>query len=104
MPSLFSKLLRLDSTEKEDFHTEIVAHALRESPDLAFRWLKAIRATSFAKFDKLLVSSQEELDPLASHEGIGSRPDIAIRIIHGDQIEIIFVESKIGSTENPGQL
>jgi len=102
--SLFSKLLRLRSTEKEEFHTEIVAQVLRQSTSLTFRWLKTIHATSFAHFEELRVSSQEELDPLSSHEGIGSRPDIVIRIIQGDQIEVVFVESKIGSTENPGQL
>ena len=47
--SLFSKLQRLISdgrTQLEDFHTEIIAHVLRNSPELTLKWLKKLRCSA----------------------------------------------------------
>jgi hypothetical protein len=50
--SLFRQLQRLyrpDRFQLEDFHTEIVAQVLRNSPALTLAWLRGIEVTSFGK-------------------------------------------------------
>src|SRR5947208_2731301 len=105
--SLFSKLLRLSSggtMRLEDFHTEIVAYVLRSFSELTIQWLSDLGLTDAAKPDKVAVETQEQIDALESHDGLGSRPDISIRINRDHCTELIFVESKIGSREGSSQL
>jgi hypothetical protein len=99
--SLFSKLQRLVS-RPEDFNTEIVAHVLRNSPELTRTWLADDLKLTTLNPNNVIVMTQEQLDPLETHDDRGSRPDISIRLKQGDQTELIFIESKIGSKEITG--
>src|SRR5258708_36579414 len=105
--SLFSKLLQLSGDSKsslEDFHTEIVAQVLQDTPELTVRWLADLGLTAREPPDTLTVGTQQELDALDAHEGLGSRPDIWILLTRGDLKELVFLESKVGSTEGWKQL
>src|SRR6266567_4606167 len=102
--SLFYKLLRLTcggKTQEENFHTELVAQVLRDSPQLTLRWLARFGLPGCANGNnaKVLVNTQENFHALMAHNGLDSRPDISIRIPRGEQTQFVFVESKIGSKE-----
>jgi hypothetical protein len=104
--SLFSKLQRLISdgkTRSEDFHTEIVAQVLQNSPELTVKWLATLDLTKPEEADAIFVATQEEYDPLETHDR-GSRPDISIRLEKHGLIELVFLESKVGSEEGDNQL
>jgi hypothetical protein len=61
--SLFSKLQRLISdgkTRSEDFHTEIVAQVLKNSPELTVKWLVSLDLTQPEDADDVFVATQEE--------------------------------------------
>jgi hypothetical protein len=103
---LFSQLERLARKEKfqlEDFHTEIVAQVLRNSPALTLAWLQAIDATRLQDPESITIATQEEFVKLADH-ATDSRPDIAIRLVTGNTVELILIESKIGAKQGPDQL
>ena len=103
---LFRQLRRLYRPEKfqfEDFHTEIVAQVLKNSPALTLEWLRSIKATTSFKADHIKVRTQETFPPLAHHL-TASRPDITIRLVSDAKTELIFVESKQGSTQGFDQL
>src|SRR5882724_9806069 len=102
--ALFSKLRRLTYEELEDFHTEIVAQVLRSRPDLLVKWLAELRATGLSDQEEIFVTTQEDFDPLESHNGLGSRPDITITLQRGEITDRVFVESKIGSKARDKQL
>lgn len=100
--SLFRKLQRLYRPEKfqfEDFHTEIVAQVLKNSPALTLAWLRSIKATSLDEADHIKVSTQETFQPLAHHP-TASRPDITIRLSVDTKAELIVIESKQSSTQD----
>jgi hypothetical protein len=104
--SLFDQLRRLyrkDKFEMEDFHTEIVAQVLRNSPELTINWLRDIGAVDPRMATVISVTTQERFAALEQNEP-GSRVDMVIRLSGNGLREIIFIESKIDSTENPGQL
>ena len=104
--SLFDHLRRLyrkDKFQLEDFHTEIVAQVLRDSPAMTMSWLRALGVTQLSDTDDITVATQEEFEALEGH-ATGSRPDIAIRLSHGDRTELILIESKVGAKEGPDQL
>jgi len=104
--SLFRQLQRLYRPEKfqfEDFHTEIVAQVLQNSPALTLSWLKAIGATNLSKTDHIDVRTQRTLEPLV-HHSTASRPDTAILLSQDAKRELIFVESKQDSVQGYGQL
>lgn len=104
--NLFEQLRVLAQREKfplEDFHTEIVAQVLNDSPALTLAWLRQIGATNLAATDSLRVETQVKLPALAGH-ATDSRPDMAIRLTYGEHQELIFVESKVGAPEGEGQL
>lgn len=105
--SLFRKLQRLYRPEKfqfEDFHTEIVAQVLKNSPALTLAWLRSIKATSLGEADHIKVSTQQETFQPLAHHPTASRPDITIRLFVGTKAELIFIESKQGSTQGFDQL
>ena len=105
--SLFGKLLQLHSDEHrrlEDYHTEIVAHVLASDPQLTLRWLQELSATELREADEIAVSTQQHFAAIEGLHSVGSKPDMAIRIRKGSRIEVVFIESKIGSTEGDGQL
>ena len=104
--SLFDELKRLfrrDKFHMEDFHTEIVAQVLRNSKALTMEWLCSLRATTLEMPDSIKIRTQEKFDTLEQGQP-GSRVDMVIRLVKDGQGEMIFIESKIDSTENPGQL
>lgn len=104
--SLFDELRRLyrkDKFQMEDFHTEIVAQVLRDSRTLTLAWLQGIGATTLNDPDFIKVVTQEEFAALAGHN-TDSRPDIALRLVQGDTVELVLIESKVGAKEGPDQL
>jgi len=105
--SLFRKLIDLHSDERrrlEDFHTEIVAHVLSTNPELTRRWLQTLNVSELQEADEVAVSTQQALEPIAGLHTAGSKPDISIRMRKGSRVEVIFIESKIGSQEGHEQL
>lgn len=105
--SLFGKLIQLHSDEHrrlEDFHTEVVAHVLANSPEVTLRWLQELRLTQILEADEIAISTQQHLKPIEGLHSFGSKPDISIRIRAGTRVEVIFIESKVGSEESGGQL
>jgi hypothetical protein len=104
--SLFSNLQRLYRPDRfliEDFHTEIVAQVLRNSPTLTLQWLNRIGATTLQTTDIIDIRTQEEFLALPGHSA-ASRPDITIRLKRNDLSELIFIESKLPSTQGYDQL
>jgi hypothetical protein len=104
--SLFRQLSGLSSSERfqiEDFHTEIVAHVLRNSPALTLAWLQDIGATTLQSAEHILVDTQERFAKLATHTS-GSRLDLTIRLVTNEISELIFIESKVPSKQGIDQL
>ena len=105
--SLFGKLIQLHSNEHrrlEDFHTEIAAHVLVTDSELTLLWLQKLGVTELREADEIAVSTQQEFKPIEELHSFGSKPDITIRVRKGSRIEVVFVESKVGSEEGKGQL
>ena len=100
------QLRHLVSSERfqiEDFHTEIVAQVLRNSPALTLDWLREIGATGLQSADHIGIETQERLVKLETHTS-GSRLDLPIRLVANGRAELIFVESKLPSTQGVDQL
>jgi PD-(D/E)XK nuclease superfamily len=87
----------------EDFHTEIVAQVLRNSDPFTIAWLRGIEAANPQMSEVISIRTQERFAALEENQP-GSRVDMVIRLSGNGQRQMVFVESKIGSTENPGQL
>jgi hypothetical protein len=105
--SLFSKLQRLSSDrmdQRENYHTEIVACVLQNSPELALKWLAKWGLPVGEGRCEVNVETQEKLGRLKGHDDSGSRPDIAIRIIGAAGTDLTYIESKIDSTQGRSQL
>jgi hypothetical protein len=105
--SLFGKLIQLHSDEHrclEDFHTEIVAHVLTSDFELTLQWLQKLGVTKLCEADEIAVSTQQRLEPIEGLHSFGSKPDITIRLRNGLRIEVVFIESKVGSQEGHGRL
>lgn len=103
--SLFKELQRLyrpDRFQLEDFHTEIVAQVLRNSPALARDWLQGIGATNLSDAT-FSIQTQETFPALVGH-ATASRPDITVRLGLAGMSELIFIESKLPSTQGSDQL
>jgi hypothetical protein len=104
--SLFKQLemlYRPDRFQREDFHTEIVAQVLRNSDDLTFAWLRSLHVTRFKEADNIRITTQETFGKLPGHS-TDSRPDITIRVLADGERELIFIESKLDSTQGSDQL
>ncbi|TVP64993.1 MAG: hypothetical protein EA343_04220 [Nodularia sp. (in: Bacteria)] len=103
--SLFTNLLNLHSANKplEDFFTEIIAYFLDINQDILIAWLKHESIIGDEKEININILTQESYQPLKHHHS-GSKPDIVIKLEHDTQTDIIFIESKIGSTEGWEQL
>jgi PD-(D/E)XK nuclease superfamily len=104
--SLFSRLLKLHAgiTPLEDFFTELVAHLFSTNKEILSAWLKYLDLPEIdADFDAATVSTQRTFKGLPHHDS-DSRPDFVIELANGNQRNIIFIESKIGSQENYRQL
>lgn len=108
LESLFKKLLQLknrdsDRTPLEDFFTEILAFLLKTRTNILVDLLNQFSISSIKQPDFICLSTQESFDALANHAH-ASRPDVLIEVASGDQRDIVFIESKIGSTEGWEQL
>jgi hypothetical protein len=103
--SLFINLLNLHSASKplEDFFTEIVAYFFSLNNDILIDWLKHHSIISDNNYSSIKVSTQQEHQALENHTE-DSRLDIVVELSTGLNTDIIFIESKIGSTEGWGQL
>lgn len=103
--SLFKKLLNLHSTSQplENFFTEIVAYFFSRNKDIFIDWLKHHSIISEDNYSSINIATQKYYAPLAHHDS-GSQPDIVVELSNGSIIEVIFIESKIGSREGEGQL
>lgn len=106
--SLFKNLLKLYPVPRrtEDFFTEIIVHLFNNQKDLAVAWLGNIGAISLNEaqsYTFFSATSQQTYSGLEHHAN-DSRPDIVIQLDSQGQRTLIFVESKIGSTQNPSQL
>jgi hypothetical protein len=104
--SLFKELKNLyrsDRFQHEDFHTEIVAQVLRNSPELTLGWLRSLTITDLTKADHITITTQHKFEKLPEHL-TDSRPDMAIRLAEGEKREFILIESKVGSRQGETQL
>ncbi|MFQ4140425.1 PD-(D/E)XK nuclease family protein [Nodosilinea sp. PGN35] len=106
--SLFKNLLKLYPVPRrtEDFFTEIIVHLFNNQKDLAVAWLGNIGAISLNEVQSYTffsATSQKTYSGL-DHHATDSRPDIVIQLDSQGQRTLIFVESKVGSTQNPSQL
>ncbi len=103
--SLFTNLLNLHLGNKprEDFFTEIVAYFLSLNNDILLGWLKHHLIISDDNYSSIKISTQQEHQALAIHTE-DSKLDIVVELSTGLNTDVIFIESKIGSTEIPGQL
>jgi hypothetical protein len=54
--------------------------------------------------DEVAGGTQQKLEAMEGLHSAGSRPDIMIRIRKGSRIEVVFIESKVGSAEGDRQL
>ncbi|MDZ8055381.1 MAG: hypothetical protein RMX68_028390 [Aulosira sp. ZfuVER01] len=103
--SLFTKLLNLHSGAKplEDFFTELVAYFWSLNEGILIDWLKHHSIISDELYSKIKVSTQQEYQALTKHTQ-DSRLDIVVELSNGLSTDVIFFESKIGSSEGWGQL
>jgi len=103
--SLFSRLLNLNtgSIPLEDFFTELIAYLFSTNKELLYAWLKELNLFDTSVYLDAHISTQREFDPVDGQSKI-NRPDIVIELVDEDACDIIIIESKIGSTEMPGQL
>lgn len=102
--SLFSRLLSLNtgSIPLEDFFTEIVAYLFRTDKKILYAWLDHCDLAENSYSDAYVLTQKSYQSP--KHHDLGSRPDLVIDLIDGDNHDLIFVESKIGSKEGYQQL
>jgi PD-(D/E)XK nuclease superfamily len=102
--SLFCQLLNLHANGNiplEDFFTELVAYLFKTNKAILYNWLRDLGLET--KYSDAHISTQREFKPLLGHPG-ASRLDLVIELIDGDERDIIFIESKVGSKESDGQL
>jgi hypothetical protein len=102
--SIFSNLLQLNKNQiiLEDFFTEIFGYLLESNTSLMQSWLKEFKISDINP-ENITVSTQESFSALETHL-TGSRPDIYIELSNESMKEIIFLESKIDSSEGQDQL
>jgi hypothetical protein len=113
MSSLFDKLLQLRGqhptrTPLEDYFTELFAHLLRDSPEVLLGFVQRFKLTRLPGPLYGQVLTQVRYDRLAGH-GMNSRPDLVLELKStmpqsADTRGMVFIESKVGSTEGWAQL
>ena len=104
--SLFGQLRLLHQRERfplEDFHTEIVAQVLRDTPLLAQAWLRGLGIAALSGGESLTVETQRTFPALAGHDE-DSRPDMTIQISGTGRKELVFVESKVTASAGHTQI
>lgn len=103
--ALFTRLLKLHtgSVPLEDFFTELVAYLFDTNKEILYDWLIEIGLSDVKNYSGIYISTQREFDPLDG-DNTGNRPDVVIELIDDNGHDIIFIESKVGSTAMPDQL
>jgi len=103
--SVFKRLLSLfpNSIPLEDFFSEIVAHTFITHNDILLSWLDQLNIVNPQKVVGLRVLTQYTMESLAHHDS-NSRLDILVEVTTEQAFEWVIIESKIGSSEMPGQL
>ncbi len=103
--TLLNSLLKLhgDRQPLEDFLTEVVAALFREYPDLLDRWLNTLGIETSDTEMTYQVATQTHYSRLPHHD-TDSRPDLQINCVNGDVRDLVFVESKVASSEGLDQL
>lgn len=103
--SLFTNLINLHSGNKplEDFFTEIVVYFLSLNNKILIDWLKENSIINEDNYSSIKVSNQEKYKKLPSHSE-DSRLDIVVELSNALSTDVIFIESKIGSTAGIYQL
>ncbi|AUS99748.1 hypothetical protein CLI64_04715 [Nostoc sp. CENA543] len=102
--SLFTKLLNLHSGSQplEDFFTEVIAYFLDLNQHILINWLKENSIINDDDYN-IQLSTQKYYEPLKHHQH-GSQIDIVLELENDFKTDVIFIESKIGSTEGCEQL
>ncbi len=115
MTSLLGRLLPLfvGARRVEDLFTEAVARLFERRPELCLSWLDDLDLiTSVSGEDQryICVTIQKSFVALEEH-GSASRPDLIVAVYHAvedaeleSSIDVVMVESKIGSWEGQEQL
>jgi hypothetical protein len=104
--SLFQQLLNLHSGKRpeENFFTEVFVSILSRNKEILPEFLTRFLDISqnYAGYE---VKSQVDLPPLSVHDH-GSRPDVEIKLYHGESgmYDLVMIESKIRSIEGKNQL
>ncbi len=102
--ALFKQLLRLHkgNIPLEDFFTEIVAYFLSENKEVLFSWLQYSHLLKLGDhLDAHITTQKTYKHPIRGDE---KRPDIVVELSNGDGYDLIFIESKVGSSEGYNQL
>ncbi len=102
--NLFRTLLSLhrEYVPEEDFFTEIIAWFFSHHPAIMLEWLHSIFGLPREGFG-FHVSTQVAFAKLDGHD-VGSRVDMVIELYNEEETHVVFLESKIGSDEQPNQL
>jgi hypothetical protein len=115
LTSLLGRLLPLFTGPRrvEDLFTEAVARLFERRPELCLAWLDSLDLLTPASEEDqryIRVTTQKLLVSLDEH-GRGSRPDLIVEVHHAvedaeleSSIEVVMIESKIGSVEGEDQL
>ncbi|MGB3311063.1 MAG: PD-(D/E)XK nuclease family protein [Nodosilinea sp.] len=102
--ALFRQLLRLHkgNIPLEDFFTEIVAYFLSENKDILLTWLKYSHILESGDCIGADLATQKTYKhPVTGDE---KRPDVVIELSNKSGYDLIFIESKVGSSEGYNQL
>ena len=94
-----------ESVPLEDLFTEAVARLFETKPGLCLAWLtRAGLLPSDRAVETVRVRSQRSFTPL-EHQDMASRPDLLIEAYakDGEAVDVVMIESKIGSKEGPEQ-
>lgn len=115
MTSLLGRLLPLFTGARrvEDLFTEAVARLFERRPELCLSWLEdldVIAPVSEGDHRYLRVTTQKSFVALEEHDS-GSRPDLIVEVYRSVEdpelespVEVVVIESKIGSWEGQDQL
>jgi hypothetical protein len=120
--SLLSRLLRFHggTVSQEDFFTEVFAHLLSAYPGLCITWLNQSEALPLGdEYSHINVTTQRPFRALEGHQ-YASCPDVVIELFEDfakegvdderpdeatvPPMDVVFVESKVGSREGQDQL
>lgn len=115
MTSLLGRLLPLfvGARRVEDLFTEAVARIFEKKPDLCLSWFDSLDLITPASVEGqryIRVTTRKSFVALDEHDR-GSRPDLIVEVHQTAEdtemegsVQVVMIESKIGSVEGEGQL